>query len=251
MKNKILCIMMLCAIMLINTSTSFAQAATSQNVTNLRNSLINTIYSSKDSYEIAQANKSLNQIIESEVKQNTVNQPRVGYKIINYTSSTVSSYQDRKGNFKKAYTTGTSESISITVSISASTPITIAPGVIVSLGASISGSASTTISGPPYGTLLPGSQLSATHAVAIGILRGTVVHEIYDVVDATTGQQISHVDQYVIGGATTTTYNLLVSNTANGYYVGHCSQQTYKYFSNETVFKGVINSTNPTPGYSW
>lgn len=46
-----------------------------------------------------------------------------------------------------------------------------------------------------------------------------------DIVDATTNQQISHVDQYVIGGATTI-YNLLVSNTANGYYVGHCSQQT-------------------------
>lgn len=243
----------------MSTPVTFAQSNSDKNVQAPKDALINTILTSKDPEAVEKANNSLNQIIEDEVKQNTINttnttnaiQPRVGVQIRNYTSSTVSNYMDRKGSYGAAYTTGTSESKTVSVSITAGTQFKTTSGTTISLGTSVSGSATSVITGPAYNTKLPGSALTATHSVAISILRGTIVHETYDYYDGSTGAFISHVDQYVIGGSTVTRYNLLVSNTATTYYVGHCTNQTYKSYSSEQAFKDVINSTNPTPAYSW
>lgn len=253
MKKKIFSVITACFLMMLNTTTAFAQSNIGENVQAQKEELINIVLTSEDPEILEEANNSLNQIIEEEVKQNTMNsiQPRVGTQIRNYKSTTVSNYMDRKGKYDKAYTTGTSESRSVSVTVSTGTEFKTSSGSTISLGATASGTATATINGPSYNTKVPGSNLTATHAVSIAILRGTIVHETFDYYDGSTGAFISHVDQYVIGSPTVTRYNLLVANTANAYYVGHCANQAYKSYSNELAFKNVINSTNPTPAYSW
>lgn len=262
MNKKILSVIMACLLMVLSTIPVFAQANSVEAVQAQKDELINIVLTSEDPEVLEKANDSLNRIIEEEVKQNTIKtvntvnttnrmQPRVGTQIKNYNSTTVSNYKDRKGAYGAAYTTGASESKTVSVTVNAGTEFKISSGSTVSIGATVSESATKTIKGPEYNTKVPGSNLNATHAVAIAILRGTIVHETFDYYDGSTGAFISHVDRYVIGGATVTRYNLLVANTANGYNVGHCAEQTYKKYSNEPAFKNVINSTNPTPAYSW
>ena len=258
-EKKILSVITACLLMILSTIPVFAQANSVEDVQAQKEELINIVLTSENPEVLKKANDSLNRIIEEEVKQNTINtanttsrmQTRVGTQIRNYNSTTVSNYMDRKGAYGKAYTTGTSESKTVSVTVNVGTNFKIPSGANISIGATISQSATQTIKGPEYNTKVPGSNLNATHAVAIAILRGTIVHETFDYYDGSTGTFVSHVDRYVIGGATVTRYNLLVANTANGYYVGHCSNQAYKKYSNEQAFKNVINSTTPTPAYSW
>lgn len=259
MRKKILSIITICFLLILNTSTAFAQSNSGKNVQDQKEKLINIVLTSKDPEAVEKANNSLNQIIEAEVKQNTMNtmnttdtiQPMSGTQIRNYSSTTVSNYKDRKGTYGAAYTIGTSTSKTVSVTVSAGSQFKTDSGTTITLGGSVSGSATATINGPAYNTKVPGSSLNATHSVAIAILRGTIVHETYDYYDGSTGNFISHVDQYVIGGSTVTRYNLLVANTASTYYVGHCTKDAYKTYSSEQAFKNVINSTSPTSAYSW
>lgn len=134
----------------------------------------------------------------------------------------------------------------MSVSISAGTNI---KGYTI--GASASGSTSQTVSGPPYNTNIPGSSYKATHAILIGILSGTIIHETFDYVHATTDKFMEHVDRYVVGQPTPTAYTLLVADTSSHYYVGHSTRSTYKDFGSLSSYKSILQGSNPRLAYDW
>ena len=47
------------------------------------------------------------------------------------------------------------------------------------------------------------------------------------------------------------TYNLLIADTAQGFYVGHCSLNKCKMFSSKALYKSVLESYAVTSAYSW
>lgn len=244
---------MLYLLLISNTFTTYAHTHNTVNIEPDKKVLMDIILTSTNSEEIAKANATLNHLIEDEVKRNTFNeiQPKVGVQIKNYTTATVRNKGILQGAYGAAYPTGTSVSKSVTVTINQGTQFKTNSGSTISIGAAFSKSATATINGPDPGTQLPGSNLNATHSVAIAILEGSIIHETFDYYDATTGEFISHVDRYVIGSPSVIRYNLLVAHTATAYHVAHCAESKYKTFASLDAFRDVINSTNPIPAYSW
>lgn len=110
---------------------------------------------------------------------------------------------------------------------------------------------SITIKGPEFNTKLPGTTKNATHSMVIGVLRAAISHVIYDTYDATTGNFISHTDMYVLTGKTITIYNLLVADSSNEFWVGHCTSNKSKNFGMLHNYKNIVESSNVKQAYAW
>lgn len=207
-----------------------------------------TIVSGEFSEEVRKAAElKYNNIIEKELKNEIENtNARVGYQVKNYSAKVVSSFRDRKGKFYHTVPQGNTVSNTFAISVSAGTNY---DGYTIASGASVSRTITT--SGPAYNTKLPGSSMNATHVMGIGVLRASITHVTYDLYDGSTGALIEHVDQYVMSDADAQTYNLLIADTAQGFYVGHCSLNKCKMFSSKALYKSVLESYAVTSAYSW
>lgn len=241
--NKFI-VIALCLILIFTICTP-TYAAENNNLTELsKNDLKLLILDETVSDDIhKQAINAYNQIIEKELKTQSA---RYGYLKKNYTSTTVKSYGDLKGKLHKTVTQGFNESVTVSVSISAGTKIN-----SYTIGTGVSASKTTTVSGPGYNTSMPGSNLTATHANIIGILRGSIVHETYDGYDATTGNFIEHVDRYLICDADVTVYSQLVADQSGSYTVKHVAKSLCKTYSSKSAYKKVLESTSVKSAYSW
>lgn len=162
-----------------------------------------------------------------------------GFEIRNKTVTNLTSFKPLKGNVKKYLQTNSSESSSLSV--------TIGVGDVIdgySMTASTSASTSYSMNGPSANTWLHSGVAVATHTAVYGVLNGIVQRITFDLVEASTGNVISHETIIKVEESTkyASNYTLFVS-LGNPTYVDHARyNQTFAFATQSAFERNAQNS---------
>jgi hypothetical protein len=120
------------------------------------------------------------------------------------------------------------------------------------VGASISGSFTWNVYGPNANYLLPQTNVIATHTSYFSIGKATLSRYTYRVTEEYTGAFIRTETRYFFTEVASFSYSQIASiMDNNNIWVQHVNLSQSKKFNTVIEYQNTINSTNPSPAYSW